>query len=68
MSKLKQFKLTASVGVSAYTVVEAKSLKEAIAEAEGRDVVLGGTGSGAEETEQWVIDEPDGMPLNIKPF
>ncbi len=60
------FKLGCHVTVSAYTVVEADSLDEAIAQSYGREVVLGGLHSGALPEESWVIDDADGDPQNIK--
>jgi len=60
-----KFRLSCKVTVSAATEVEAKSLEEAIAIAAGRDVVLGGVGSGAYENETWIIDDADGMPFDI---
>jgi hypothetical protein len=55
----------ASVTVSAYTVVEADTLEEAMRIAEKRVPVIGGPSSGEEETESWIIDDADGMPENI---
>jgi hypothetical protein len=60
-----QFNLSAEITVSAYTAIEADSLEEAIALAESRSVVLGGVGSGADGRREWVIDDADGMPVNI---
>jgi hypothetical protein len=49
------FNLTCYVTVSAFTVVEADTLDEAIAIAKERDVTLV-----AGDGDQWVIDEADG--------
>ena len=62
---MPEFNLSAAVGVSAYTTVEADTLEEAIAIAERREVVLGGVGSGARPEESWVVEECDGEPENI---
>lgn len=61
-----KFKLSAEVTTSAYTVIEADTLEEAIALSENRAVVLGGIGSGVSEDEDWIIDDADGSPQNIK--
>ncbi len=64
---MAEFLFHAEVTVSAFTVVEADSLEEATRIAKDRDdVVLGGIQSGAEETEQWVIEDADGFPNNIR--
>lgn len=62
---MPKFRLCAVVGVSAYTVVSAATLEDAIEEAEGRDVVLGGLHTGANPTEEWVIEDADGTPNDI---
>lgn len=59
------FKLHAHVTVSAYTNVEADSLEEAITQGAKRQVVIGGLHSGENPDDSWVIDEPDGEPVNI---
>lgn len=61
-----KFRLSCEVTVSAITVVEADSLDEAIAAAEERQVVLTFTGSGADEGEEWLVEEADGTPTNIR--
>jgi len=62
---MKKFNLSACVGVSAYTTVEAETLDQAIKIAKDRDVVIGGVGSGYSEDEFWVIDDADGLPQEI---
>lgn len=62
---MSEFNLTCEVTVSAYTVVEADSLEEAIKVAEDRDVVIGGACSGESEHYSWIIEEADGGPTNI---
>lgn len=62
---MKQFRLSCVVGVSALTIVEANTLEEAVVIAEGRAVVIGGHGTGTDETEEWIIEEADGMPTDI---
>lgn len=59
------FKLGCRVTVSAYTEIEADTLAEAIKQAEGRDVVIGGLHSGNEPDESWIIDDADGSPEGI---
>ena len=59
------FRLGALVTVSAYTEVEAETLEDAIAEAAGREIVLGSLHNGSDKSEQWVIDAADGEPTNI---
>jgi len=61
----KKYVLSSGVTVSAYTYVEAETEKEAIEEAEAREVVLGGIGAGADPYCEWVIEEADGEALNI---
>lgn len=61
-----KFMLTCHVTVSAYTEVEAETLEQAIAEAGGRDVVLGGATSGEDESVSWLIEDVDGEPQNIR--
>lgn len=59
------YNLSAKVTCSIFTTVEAETLDDAIEEAEGRSIVLGGVGSGADEESEWVLEEADGMPENI---
>jgi hypothetical protein len=59
------YRMTCIVGVSAYTVVEAESEKEAIEIAEQRDAVIGGDRWGNDEAESWIIEEADGSPRDI---
>jgi hypothetical protein len=61
-----KFKLGCEVTVSAYTEVEADTLEEAIQHAKDREVVIGGLHSGTSAAEQWIIDDADGLPSNIK--
>ena len=62
---MAKFSLSAMVSVSAYTVVEADTLEEAIKEAQDRYATIGGVGSGADPHSEWVIEEADGEPTNI---
>lgn len=62
---MPKFTLGCEVTVSAYTTVEADTLEQAIALADDRQMVTGGIGSGADEDEQWIVDEIDGAPQNI---
>jgi hypothetical protein len=59
------YRLACSVTVSAWTDVEADSLEEAIAIADMREVEIGGTLTGVDGTESWVIEEADGSPQDI---
>lgn len=60
-----KYKLSCSVTVSAWTVVEADSLASAISIAECRDVQIGGLHSGVDPEEMWSIEEADGSPQGI---
>ena len=60
------FKFSAKVTVSAYTEVEANTAEEALAEAETRQVVIGGLNSGNDPDESWIIDDADGEPEDIR--
>ena len=42
------------------------NLESQLAEAETRDVVIGGMGSGNEPDEIWIIDDADGTPEDIR--
>jgi hypothetical protein len=63
---MKTYNLGCAVTVSAYTRIVAASLEEAIEVASYRDVVLGGPCSGADPSEEWVIEEADGSPTDIR--
>ena len=60
-----RFRLHCSVTVSAFTVVEANTLAEAIEEAEGRNVELCFDGSGVSPFESWCIEDADGEPTDV---
>ncbi len=60
---MPRFKLAAQVTVSAYTMVEAKTVQEAIRIAEQRDTAI--SGRGHTQNEFWIVEEADGMPENI---
>ncbi|WP_454727923.1 MULTISPECIES: hypothetical protein [Cupriavidus] len=62
---MQTFNLTCTVTVSAHTQIRATSLEEAIAQANRREVVLGGTGSGESADASWLIEEADGTPQHI---
>lgn len=59
------FNLSAAVTVSAYTVVEADTLEEAIELSQERHPVIGGLQSGADENESWIIEDADGEATDI---
>jgi len=62
---MNEFKLCALVGVSAFTVVEAETLEEAIEEAESRAVRLQRGPGDRGYNESWIIDEADGITTDI---
>ena len=62
---MAKYGLTALVGVSAYTEVEADSFEEAKEIAEGRECMLGFNGCGYTSDEVWLIEDADGMPTDI---
>lgn len=61
-----KFRLNCAVTVSASTVVEADTLEKAIEIAEEREMVVGGITNGTDENFQWVVDEIDGSPTDIR--
>jgi hypothetical protein len=63
---MPQFKLFATVSVSAFTTVEADSAQAALDIALGREVVLGGNGSGNDSSDNWIIEDGDGEPFDIR--
>ncbi len=60
------YKMTAMVGVSAYTEVEANTKADALEIAQDREVVIGGARSGHDVRESWIIEEADGMAQEIE--
>lgn len=62
---MKRFTLSALVGVSAYTIVEAETAQEAIKIARMRSVVLGGERHGNDPEESWIVEEADGDATEI---
>lgn len=63
---MPKFSLNCEVTVSAYTVVEAATLEEAIELSRERDVRLDFNGAGTDENSEWLIEEADGCPKNIE--
>ena len=61
---MTMFVLSCTVGVSASTCVEAETLAEAIAIAQGRSIVLAGSG-GEDCYSEWVSEDADGDPQDI---
>ena len=62
-----RYRLTAKITIGTYTFVEADSKEEAIARAEGREVIVEPSFNAADQaTETWVIDEADGEPYDIE--
>ena len=62
---MAKFNLSAAVTVSAFTVVEAETLEEAIEIAEGREVCLHFNGSGTDPREVWCVEDADGDATDI---
>jgi len=62
---MKKFKLIADVTISIYTEVEAETLEEAIEIAEDREIINSNEGT-SDVNIEWLTDEYDGMPLNIR--
>lgn len=62
---MPRFTFTSKVTVSAYTIVEAGTLKEAEILASGRNVELGGDGAPCELDEAWIIEDGDGEPFDV---
>ena len=60
------YKFAAEVTVSAYTIVEADTLEEAMRQAEEREAVIGGLHSGEQADESWIIETADGLATNIR--
>lgn len=63
---MAKFRLSASVTVSAVTVVEAETLEQAKHIASGRMVVFSTGHDGYDEEGEWIISEADGSPENIQ--
>jgi hypothetical protein len=63
---MARYVLGAEITVSAYTIVEAETEKQAIEIAEERGVEIGGIGSRGQRDEDWIVDEIDGEPMNIE--
>ena len=62
---MKEYIFTAEVTVSASTRVNANSEDEAREIVEGRNVKIGGWGSGISDKNVWVVEEADGEAQNI---
>lgn len=62
---MPKFKFGAHITVGAHTEVEADTLEEALKIAAGRDVQIGGIGTGNLPDESWIIEDADGAPQNI---
>lgn len=60
------FKLSAMVTISIYTEVEADTIEEAVAEAEGRSIESYHWGADYAKKEFWIADDYDGEPTDIK--
>lgn len=63
---VKNFQLSCQVTVSAYTVVEADTLEEAMEIAKDRTVgIARNYDSSGQAADEWVIEEGDGEPKEI---
>jgi hypothetical protein len=62
---MTKFKLNSEITISAYTEVEADTLEEAIEIAKERSTMEIPINSLADVSEEWIVDEIDGMPVNI---
>jgi hypothetical protein len=62
---MPKYTLNCVVTVSAYTIVEADTLEDAIEQAGERTVELGFDGSGNDPENVWCIEEADGIPEDI---
>jgi hypothetical protein len=61
---MKTFHLTCKLGISAYTIVEANNLEDAIEIANDRQLMqIVNSGDTADDT--WMVDELDGTPYDI---
>ena len=61
-----EFRIYATVTVSAFTIVTAETEAEALAIAHEREAAIGGHETGIEPAEYFVIDDADGTPENIR--
>lgn len=62
---MKKYKLQGLVTISIYTTIEANNLKEAIEEAEDRNIESYHMGSHSQEGDVWVADGYDGTPVDV---
>ena len=62
---MPKFELSCSVTVSAYTRVKANTLEEAITIAKDREMAIGGIHNRDEVDDVWIVDDIDGLPMNI---
>ena len=62
----KEFKLDALITVSAYTIVEAESLEEAIKISKERNSTYSERNTDVKKYEMWIVEEIDGEPQNIE--
>lgn len=61
-----KYKLHGIITVSCYCEVEADSEQEALSKAEQLQPTLGFMGSGALPDENWLIEDADGIPTEIR--
>lgn len=62
---MPRYNLSCQITVSAYTIVDADSLEDAVEEARDRDVELHFNGSGTDPKKVWCVSEPDGDLFDI---
>ncbi len=66
LSEMKIYRLTGTVTISVYTVVEADSLEDALTEAADRPIESSGWNSEEQKKEAWLSDEFDGEVDNME--
>ena len=62
---MAKFNLEAKITISVHTVVEANSIEDAIKIAEQRDDILHSTYQNGDPNKHWIVDEFDGLPMDI---
>jgi len=63
---MEEFRLTAMCTISVGTVVKAETLEEAIKIADRRTDILSGQFERPDENTQWVAEDYDGVPTDIR--
>ena len=63
---MPKFRLNAEVTVSCWCEIEAESQEEALEISDGMSPALHFNGSGTFPEENWLIEDSDGTPTNVK--